>query len=354
MPNFYLEPRVATPAAQATPAAHAPSLSARRALYSGNCLVFLHLEKSGGTSVKRTFDRVAAAQGEARLVPARSDLSNPDVHRQQDGLQGSWLTGARPSPPGPRAGRRRAVTSSVIGFTSANATCPSTGLPPSVFAVVREPTARLVSAYTFCQAWPYDQLCGSAHVVPSRMSLEEWASHWGNYLFRQLLVASAATFVRLLDAAGARPAGPWYAYQKAALCRRTRTCQDLGKWFTLKRALGGLDRADSAEGRAALSALLAALPRSFAVVGLMERWDESMALFAEALDVAEFRNTGVKQRETHGSERWATRSAALRAEARNSSRIQQHIAADLAIYERMRVMFEQQLVVSKSLSGLPA
>lgn len=399
LPNFFLcpavsaVPAVAGPLGVARAASDAPSagacdsaassLAERQAVYGGNCLVFLHLEKSGGTSLKRTLDALVtseASAGDARdavgAAPSGAGLA-PGAQPVGSGARRAVASAAG------TARARAHVSSSVIGFTGGGANgsrcirrpraapggaAEPGGVPgggggggaPSFLAIFREPLARLVSSYTFCQAWPYDQLCGSAHVVPARMSLLQWARHWGNYLFRQLLVPSLPAFTRLLADAGAPPVRrPWYSFQKAALCKRTRTCADLGKWTTLKRALRGLDAGTSARSEAALQGLLAELPAMFAAVGLLERWAESMELFAMATGFDEFRSNGRElngtiQKATHGSERWAGRSARLRAEAAASSEIRALLAADLRIYARVQQLFEAQLAARDALLGLGA
>jgi len=65
------------------------------------------------------------------------------------------------------------------------------------FTMVREPIDRLVSSYFHCKLNAMDPLCASSILNAKRATIEQWAEHWGNYLFRELMLHRARTTQQL-------------------------------------------------------------------------------------------------------------------------------------------------------------
>merc|ERR1712039_1147752 len=132
----------------------------------------------------------------------------------------------------------------------------------------REPISRIVSAYMYCKN-VYDQLCGNSRFNFEKGTFKDFAEHWGNFLFRELLL-----FPDMSDVAKKQP-----NFQD-----RNFSCAN-EPWLQWKDRLNGGDDPKTKSGKENLKALISRLekhPRAFYDInGILEKWDESLAMFDE-------------------------------------------------------------------------
>lgn len=158
--------------------------------------------------------------------------------------------------------------------------------PCAYYLFVREPIARLISEYNYCHAGNFtDQTCtgrrGARH-ARSLPGLAAWAEERGNVLLEHLLPLAAHDWRNGVVHGAAGDAGsvaggaaddrvridvPW---------RARDTATRVNPIETRRARQGPATRAD-------LYVALSELRRRFAVIGLTERYDESLQMFAWAL-----------------------------------------------------------------------
>lgn len=269
--------------------------------------VFLHQNKAAGSTIK-------CMLGMDRATKSRH-LSDPS-HVECD--ESHFLRG--------RCAVPKKATVVAGGFVMAIPESKMQGCSPerpcTFFTMFREPVSRLVSAYMYCQnRGRGDPLCGSEVLNAKKASLETFAAHWGNYLFRQFLIMN---FVPKQLKQRARPV-----------------------WWQQKKLLARRDTEETAQGRQALRKVISGLPRLFKVVGLVEEYDKSMTLFKEAMPnlmswdkLTDSSHTCYKAN-SHSQARDAKAKRLLKS-ARNNPKILRHISADLKIYAAAKQIFKRQ------------
>ncbi|XP_077866932.1 uncharacterized protein LOC144355742, partial [Saccoglossus kowalevskii] len=127
--------------------------------------VFVHNQKSGGTTTKTCWTRILVANGYPVPVLA-SNLNAGDFY--EDLL---------------KYGSNQNLAHSYMG-DSAFGICEFTHLSCSYFTVLRDPYDRIISSYNMCKDAKQPQ-CIVRNA--NRMSLKDWAMHQGSFFFRQLL-----------------------------------------------------------------------------------------------------------------------------------------------------------------------
>ena len=338
---------------------------ARRRSARGGCVVLLHLHKSAGTSLLRPLGVHGVARRRARGCTTATPTSTRRRAASWRWRNGRASEEAAPAATHPRLDydnaylyfggyckrwrrRRRAQQRGCLRV-----------------AALREPVARLVSAMLYCaRARPKvayraedggDVLCGNR----SSGSPEEWAAHWGSYLWRQLalepaLFAALATCPR---SGGGRRAGD------APCLRRTRAAgwraggrqvggrRGGGRQAGWRRVRGSMDGAarffganddgvSTAAGRSALRATVDRMRSGtlFDVVGIVEEWDDTMALFDALLPLSGGRRwASTAAAVTHGSAAGRPRSA--RRSRPRETVVAQWLRADAQLYEAARARF---------------
>ena len=111
-----------------------------------------------------------------------------------------------------------------------------------------------------------------------------------------------------------------------------------------QRALFGAndDGVSTAAGRSALRATVDRMRSGalFDVVGIVEEWDGTMALFDALLPLSGGRRwASAAAAVTHGSGRWAAEERSTLAAARESAAVAQWLRADTQLYEAARARF---------------
>merc|ERR1712187_800998 len=162
--------------------------------------------------------------------------------------------------------------------------------------VSREPVSRLISAYFYCRnRAARDPLCGSSRIDVNDATIHQFAEHWGNYLFRELL-----WYPELNQLAASRP-----DYNSSAVdCANTAR----EPWLQLKDKLNGGDDLRTKSGAMNFKAVKNSLAagKLYDFVGVLERWNETMAIFDKRVELAENRTWQEvgQHHQSHGSEAW--------------------------------------------------
>ena len=142
--------------------------------------------------------------------------------------------------------------------------------PCFYMTVLRDPRRRLVSSYLYCQDKhrQNDQLCMSQLMSADSATLEQWAHHQGNYLARQLSFE--------LEGFVPPPRVQVNRYQEW-LGLESSPSQPMNILLLQEHERGG-----PLGGRptdAQIASMVSELERIFAVIGLLERYEESLKLF---------------------------------------------------------------------------
>ena len=235
--------------------------------------VFLHIPKTAGHSVKAGVlpwlrKRRGDAGGKARsadatavgvaLAAARSKSAAPFVTRgERRTYDAAWFEKRKPRP------------GAVYAGAFAHGLCDGVD-DCAYFTVLRDPVDRLISEHNYCVEvdWVGDQTCSGP---AGARALQRLAEEKGFMAFARargnVLLAHLAAPVTLADFAFRDDPFPWHARDPETRVSPIEVRQ---------RRLGPPGAAD-------LAAAKALLARRFAVVGLTERFDESMRAFAEVL-----------------------------------------------------------------------
>ena len=205
----------------------------------------------------------------------------------------------------------------------------------------RHPLSRLVSAFMYCQYFINDPLCASAH-FSKRGTFVDWAAHWGNYLFRELILYPPILEVtlntpQLVNAAAkllpkGRPKGYYDPNINPA-------------WMVVKVALLNSGSNSSIERAEEMikSALLGEreLGPMYDTFGVVEKWSESMALFDRHVPLSGFTWAEAAKLYSHKAShapagipaaKYKSKEAALLATSQNDSAIARLISIDLRLY----------------------
>ena len=278
------------------------------------CVVFLHQEKSGGHSVKALL--TSALKPTHRLGKCTSigwgshnrcaDAAALVERGERVLIESAYVLGA----PGLLAGNCTWVT------------------------MAREPLARVVSAFFYCTYKnPFDQLCvrnfthkpkrrnhtqetlTDAAALDARLSeFRAFADAWREKLRFQLRMPAFANDILFKRV---------HMHKRRPDERRPTRMS----WQLANNALAG-----DAEP---VGATIAAAERRFAVVGLVERFRESVERMGAALELKLESNVHA----THGSEAYADDARRLLARARGDAAIADTVAVDAAIYDAFAAAF---------------
>lgn len=190
----------------------------------------------------------------------------------------------------------------------------------------REPVSRLVSALFYCKnQWSKDPLCGLHRLDAKKATLHQWADHWGNFLFRELL---------------------WHPeLRKLAESRREFNnhqfdCWD-EPWVQYKDQLAGGDDVRTPSGKKNFQAVKDHLlgrnnaAPLYDVYGVMEMWNETMAAFDHVMPLESphtWVHAAAQAHSFHGSEEWHDEEKAMLEEARQDPYVLAALAGDIQLY----------------------
>lgn len=270
------------------------------------CWIFTHLQKSGGTTVKRI---IGEREGESFAI--------------YDTWQ--WLLGSAVAKKYAEA--LRTHESEVIAGGYAEALRPYVGNECRWFTMFRHPISRLVSAYYYCHGRPQDPLCGHKIVEAKDITLVEFARHWGNFAVRQF----ALNYINPDDVVNFVKAGGVVREQGDEL--------NLPGWYLLKAYLehqGSLAGKDEAGVMMDMLHPIRNLIReNITVVAVLEDFERSLHMFNKALGMtgldwkAAFETRGVfkSNKKYHDVAKDSLRKAWT------NSEIKDYMALDLLLYE---------------------
>lgn len=332
------------------------------------CIVFMHVHKGGGTTMLGALatDQHTACGGLYYCNWRNFDSSGcllPHARHNQSSrsLQALWIS--RQPPPQWEVERQEHLRARLYfgGYVAAlfGPRSPSSQRGCMRVAIFREPYSRLASAITYCQhgltvdevpAWrPVqhggDELCGGMR----NGSVEEWARHFGSWMFRQLALQPSILHMLSRGRGSVGDAG------RASAQRVGEDPQLPSVWIRVKQeiAANDYDRVRTHAASAALHRVEKSLMSGslLDVVGIFEQWDRTMALLDAALPLSGGRRWADAARQhtnRHGSSAWKRRSAARLADARRSAVVARLLEADLRVYAavvaRFRLLCARHLV----------
>ncbi|CAN0410230.1 unnamed protein product [Pylaiella littoralis] len=316
------------------------------------CWIFTHLQKCGGSTVKRiltqsfgpqftTYDSLQWKRGDEPTRKFQERLSGGAAWHV---VAGGYTEALR---------RSADITATTAGAT----TC-------DFFTLFRHPISRMVSAYFYCRVYATDVACASEIVRARDADLLTFAKHWSNFGLRQF----ALDFV---------PADDVMAYMQTpeAMALLPESIEDLKQvsgWYLLKLFLERPEAQASGVGseqmgittttdqQAAqqeeqqvpdaqlyefLEPVQNLIREGFAAVGIIEEWNTTLALFDNALDMP-----GVdwrKQYAEEGSINVFGRNQQLKAEtlekAWTDAELKKYMRLDLLLYEHAVDVFHEQV-----------
>ena len=210
---------------------------------------------------------------------------------------------------------------------------------------IRSPIPRLVSAYFFCKTKPIDQLCATGVLDARDTDFRSFARHWSNFGLRQFAQAFLPqddVLRETLDSEGCTSVDPricpgWFKIKEHFEKQQPVTREREG-WPPGTQALDDLGMYHI------LQPVEEMLSTSYTAVGILEQWDDSMALFTKALQLptwdweVEFEHMGA-----------LNSNGAYRAEAHQTleeawldSEIREIIWLDLLLYDHAVAIFNKQ------------
>ena len=293
---------------------------------SDKCWVFMHLQKSGGSTVKgilgnrwgsklAVYDSVLWKEGDASLEGFGDILTSGD---RWNVVVGGYTDALR---------RSSVVDQNCRWFT-----------------MFRHPVSRLVSAYFYCKRTPHDRACASEVVNANHVDLVAFAKHWGNFAMRQfaLGLVSADDVMEFSRTVAAQETVP----------PSVRQVSKIPGWYLLKMYLESDEVAAPENGGglpdAALYKMLQPvqdlLRDGYDAVGILEEFNTTLSLFDAALGMPslswhqEFASQGRRKK----NDRYAEEKEVALAEALVSSEIKKYIQLDIVLYQHAVDVFHRQ------------
>ncbi|CAM9953035.1 unnamed protein product [Ectocarpus sp. 4 AP-2014] len=293
------------------------------------CWIFNHLQKAGGTTVKRllfdswgskstTYDSYQWKKGQAYAESLASSLASP---AGWSAVAGGYLEALRRTPAFQPDDERT---------------------PCRWFTVFRHPVSRLVSAYYYCREDPSDQLCASEFVSSRNVDLVTFARHWGNFALRQFALGFVS-HGEVKDFLVSPNGG-------GAIGLTEEQVELMPGWYMLKLFLN--DRSgvagDTSPEESRLEYMVKPvvdlLRDNYAVVGILEDWNATLSLFDSALDMPgmtwheEFERSGKLNVDT----RFKGEKQVVLQQALSDPEIEEHLSLDLRLYRQAVDIFNQQ------------
>ncbi|XP_077864919.1 uncharacterized protein LOC144350692 [Saccoglossus kowalevskii] len=232
LPNFYLRPT------------RTESYSTDD-VYSNATIVFVHNQKSGGTTTKYCWKSILRDEG--RDLPILAANTNAEefytemlYNRSNHRLARSYMGDS---------------TFGICDFTEA---------PCSYFTILRDPYERVISSYNMCKTSTQQQ-CIVKNA--STLSVNEWAVHQGSFFFRQLLTNPAfftPFYIQLVD----KLRGP-----------NDPDTSMIPPWWKTELILRHLLTNDERE--VLLQYVLDRMEYWFAVIGLTDEYDNNLRMLEE-------------------------------------------------------------------------
>ena len=293
---------------------------------SDKCWVYMHLQKSGGTTVKGILrgvwkDRFAIYDS-PHWVKGDKFLQYFG-RRLATGNRWNVIAGGYPE----ALRRSRAAAEKCLWFTQ-----------------FRHPIPRMVSAYYYCKRSSTDHACASKVVNAKDATLETFAKHWGNFAVRQF----ALSFVDITDVME-------YSKTDAARERLPPSISDvpsLPGWYLLKMYLDSHVAPEASQhGQIPDLALYEMLQPAqdllrdnYTAVGILEEFDTTLSLYDVALSIPgiDWHKNFASQGKKAVAMDYAEKEAASLAEAWTNSEIKKYMQLDIVLYEHAVDVFRKK------------
>eukprot|EP00903_Cladosiphon_okamuranus_P009259 g8835.t1 len=319
---------------------------------SGGCWIFMHLQKCGGSTVKKmlkdTWDSRYFVYDSMRWKFG-DDFARTFGDKLASGHPWNVMAGGYPE--------------ALRGSAAVDASC-------RFFTVFRHPVARLVSAYFYCQLLEGDVACASNIVRAKDVDLITFAAHWSNFAVRQFALSLVSAddvmaYARSPQAMALLPesvesldkVAGWYLLKMYlerpdTEANGTASGHDQPNWATTAitaRATGQEvveegEKVPDAEMYGFLQPAQDLLSYRYAAVGILEEWNTTLALFDEALDMPgmdwqrEFQQEGRQ----NVDESFQQLKAETLEKALTDPELEKYLRLDLQLYEHAVAVFRQQ------------
>ncbi|XP_071804706.1 uncharacterized protein [Asterias amurensis] len=295
---------------------------------ASNILVFLHHNKAAGTTTKECIQTLSKAGKGRHNAPVFS-------------------SGGRVAAELRLAQNRNILTRSGAPNTYFGGYsfgwCDHFVKPCAYFTVMRDPFDRSLSSHTYCKRNKGDQLCTAQ--VAGNLSLREWALHQGSFFFRQLLFQPEFCSDRTEWVPYINLDQFPHKFQRGENSLRVAPC-----WFRQKLIMNLT--LTEAEEETLLTYCLDNLERWFALIMLVNEYDESLKMADEAFKLpihklcsGSHRNGGLYNKTAitkkgKPSPSDITKKKLL--ELRNDPEVQRVLRPDLLLYEKGVEIFNRQ------------
>lgn len=289
-----------------------------------SCLIFTHLQKCGGTTIK---DVLLDGRDTKWVIYDSPQWQKGDTWR--DSFAKALISSGRIVAMG--------------GYTEALRRSTETQDRCEWFTVFRHPIPRLVSAFYYCQKRPQDNLCGTRYMpAEARTDVVAFAKHWGNFGLRQF-------------AMGMVPADDVLAYVKMGevgeIEKASTTTEMYGNsgWYLLKMYLDGKagDAVHASEPDSVMYDMLQPakdlLRERYAVVGILEEFNTTLRLCSAALDTQGMDWLGAADKVANIGTMYEDQGAAVLVDAWASEELKRHIHLDLLLYDYAVELFHAQV-----------
>ncbi|KAL5013463.1 hypothetical protein ScPMuIL_007733 [Solemya velum] len=219
--------------------------------------------------------------------------------------------------------------------------CEKLKTPCSYFFMMRDPFERAVSSYYYCKSALGDELCSAINA--NRVSLRKWILEQGSILFRQVLFSSKFCVDR-------NDTFPFTPTNEDLVNKNNLPC-----WYKENIILEKL--LDPGELKLVTNYVVSNLNKWFSVVGMVEKFEESMELFEHVFKLPFSKCNNRHKSETNGDVRVLTnrvsnqnsrRSDWLNPEEddpeflKNDVYIRDALLPDYAIYKEVKRIFSIQ------------
>ncbi|XP_070558878.1 uncharacterized protein [Ptychodera flava] len=292
--------------------------------------MFVHNQKSGGTTLKDCIDRITRQKQMARYVGVWDEYEVAKVihdvnhkHAKSKFYASEYTFGLCDE------------------FNRQNC---------SYFTLIRDPYERLISCHEFCKRALTDPLCAASDA--RNLTLKEWALHQGSYFFRQLQFKPTYACSDKIMRDKISP-----KINKAKYLGRNATRPPC--WYRHKLLLD--DALNDMEKEVLLNYFLDNLKNWFTVIGITEEYRTTLGLLQQAYNLP-FRDLCMNLISMKGLYKVDGKPATpqskqeliqkLKAELQADPEINRTLYYDVKIYEKAREIFEEEKKQYFSMLGL--
>ncbi|XP_071966275.1 uncharacterized protein [Antedon mediterranea] len=279
--------------------------------YRNSVIIYLHHNKAAGTTTKKCMQHVIPKSGK-KLGPVMASANRMSISKRLS---------LHPQ-------NRYNVYMGGYSF----GLCDDINQSCSYFTIFRDPFQRSLSSFSYCRRARSDQLCRAQS--PWKVTLKEWTIHQGSFLFRQLLFHpkfcsefknNFKPYLLPHDIYGSIPC-----------------------WFRQKVIM--FDLLSKSQIDALVDFCINNIEKWFAVVGLTEEYDTSLAMLQQVYGVP-FSSCAGSVQNTSGrytnisnnkNETLSDGHAQMVDELMNDEDVQRALYADIRLYNKIKEIFYKQ------------